>query len=257
MRTSRYRMRLMAAVLSIATLVIAGRVWLMPVALQAGSSIPAAQAQEAGLQAQSGITVLGDGAARSEPDLFTVRFSVQMSAKTPREALFQAREASERLLQLMRDRGVPDSDIQTSGLSVFPVHAAPREGTPDPGAIAGYRGHAVVTLQVEDPRKLSMLLDAALQGGATAVQGISYGLRDDSALRRQALQAALSGARPKAEAVAAAAGLTITGVRAVIEQPVGPPRPFGGGGLGGSVDGIAPGELTVVVRVQVTYDVQR
>ena len=80
-------------------------------------------------------------------------------------------------------------------------------------------------------------LTAALQAGLTSVQGISHGLWDESDLRRQALHAALSDARPKAEAVAAAAGLTVTGVRTVVEEPLDPPRSLCRGGLDGGLDG--------------------
>lgn len=256
MRPLFHRSRLAAGALAVTAVAAAGMVWLSPGTLRAGGAAPPVQSQEAVQVQRTGITVLGDGVARAEPDIFNVRFGIQTTAKSPAEALFQAREATERLTQLLRDRDVPERDLQTSGLTVFPIQAPPRNGSPEPGAITGYQGNATVTLQVDDPRKLNALLNAALQAGVTSVHGISYGLRDDSALRRQALQAALSDARPKAEAVAAAAGLSVTGVRAVVEEPLGPPRPLGGGGLGGGVDGIAPGELAVVVRVHVTYDVR-
>jgi hypothetical protein len=79
-------------------------------------------------------------------------------------------------------------------------------------------------------------------------------VRDTSQLARQALQAAIRDSRPKAEAAAAAAGLTLGDVRAVVETPVGPPMARGqSGGAGG--EGIAPGETQVSARVLVTYNV--
>ncbi len=256
MHSLSHRARLVAGALAVTAVTLVGIVWLDPGALRAGGAAPPIQSQGATDVQRTGITVLGDGVASAEPDIFTVRFGIQTTAKSPAEALFQTQEAMAHLVQLLRDRGVPERDLQTSGLGVFPIQAPPRNGSSEPGAITAYQGNATVTLQVDDPRKLNAWLNAALQAGISSVHGISYGLREDSALRRQALQAALSNARPKAEAVAAAAGLTVTGVRAVVEEPVGPPRPLGGGGLGGSVDGIAAGELTVAVRVHVTYDVR-
>ena len=65
------------------------------------------------------------------------------------------------------------------------------------------------------------LLTAALDAGATTVQGLSYGLRDDHELRTQALRAALADAGPRASAAAAAAGLTLGGIRSIEELPAG------------------------------------
>jgi uncharacterized protein len=202
----------------------------------------------------TGITVVGDGVVRVQPDVATIRLGVQVTARTPAEALSQTRSATDRLLQLLRERGVPEGDIQTSGLNVWPIQAPSREGPPDPLAIAGYRGTATVVVQSQDVNRVGGLLDAAVQAGATSIQGLSYGVRDDAELRRQALVAAIQDARPKAEAAAAATGMTITGVRTIVEHSVGPPRMLG---LGGGGEGIAPGELNVVAQALVTYDVSR
>jgi hypothetical protein len=61
---------------------------------------------------------------------------------------------------------------------------------------------------------------------------------------------------PGSQVLPAAAGLTITGIRSVTEEAVGPPKGAAGfGGAGGP--GIAPGELGVSARAQVTFDVTR
>jgi uncharacterized protein YggE len=216
-----------------------------------------AQAQEARPPEAAGITVVGDGLVRAQPNTTTIRLGVEISARTPAEALGQARERAERVLQRLRERGIAEADLQTSGLNVFPIQGPGRDGPPDPSAITGYRGSAAVTAQVADVNQVGALLTAGIEAGATSVQGLSFGLRDDSALRRQALVAAIADARPRAEAAAEAAGLTITGVRAIVEVPVGPPRGAAGGLGGGGGEGIAPGELGVAVRAQVTFDVAR
>jgi uncharacterized protein YggE len=130
-----------------------------------------------------------------------------------------------------------------------------REGMAEPPPVTSYRGSSTLTVQVQDINRVAPLLDAAVQAGASAVQGLSFGLRDDTPQRRQALEAAIADARPRAEAAARAAGLTVTGVRAVVEQPINPPR-GGAGGFGGG-DGIATGEISVGARALVTFDVSR
>lgn len=235
-----------------------GVVLAMMATLWWGLGAPLAQAQEAQVPGVPGITVVGDGSATAQPDTTTIRLGVDVTAQTPAEALSRTRGGAEQVVQRLRERGVPEGDVQTSGLNVFPIQAPSRDGPPDPTAISGYRGNATITAQARDVSQVGALLDAAIQAGATSVQGLSFGIRDDSTLRRRAMTAAIAAARPQAEAAAAAAGLTITGVRAIVEIPFGVPAARGAGGLGGGAgEGIATGELSVAVRVQVTFDVAR
>jgi uncharacterized protein YggE len=220
-----------------------------------GAAQPA-QGQETRPPEVAGITVLGDGVARGAPDTTTLQLGVQSSARTAADALNQARDTTERVLQRLRDRGVPEANLQTSGLSVYPLQGPGKDGIPDPTAVTGYRGSAAITVQVKDVNQAGPLLTAALDAGANVVQGLQWGIGDDTQLRRQALAAAIADARPRAEEAATAAGLRIAGIRSIVEEPVGPPKgAYGLGGGGGP--GMAAGELGVAVRAQVTFDVAR
>jgi uncharacterized protein len=205
----------------------------------------------------AGITVVGDGIVKAQPDTTTLRLGVDVTTTTPAEALTQTRERADRVIARLRERGIPEADIQTSSFNVYPINSAPREpavGTPP--APTGYRGSATVTSLVADVSQVSALLSAAFDAGANTVQGLTFGIRDDSALRQQALQAAITAARPKAEAAASAAGLRLAGVRTVVEQSTGAPLPLGAQGLGGGGgEGTAPGQMAVAVRAEVTFNV--
>ena len=227
------------------------------VALLLTSSVAHAQETPAAPPSLPGITVVGDGVVQARPNTTSVNLGVQVTATTPAEALAQARQRTERVLQRLRELGVPESDLQTSGLTVNPNFGPGRDPTAQP-TVTGYNGSANVSVQVADVNRVGELLTAAVDAGANMVHGLSYGIRDDAALRRQAILAAIADARPKAEAVAQATGLTLGPVRAVVEVPLGgPPGLFRGGLGGGASEGLAPGELSVTARVHVTYDVTR
>jgi hypothetical protein len=212
-------------------------------ALRATENVPSA-----------GITVIGEGTVRARPDMITLRLGVETNAQTASVALSQTRAASERVLQKLRELGVPESDLQTIGLNVFRVHDGPvgPVGAAGPGqAPVTYRGWAGISATVGDVNRAGALLEAAMQAGATSLENMQFGLRDDAALRRQAVAAAITDARPQAEAMASAAGLKLGTVRAVTELVgTGPLRAKSGG----SAEGVAPGEMNVSVAVQVTYD---
>ena len=215
-----------------------------------GVSAPVGATEVAG----GGITVVGEGTVRARPDVITLRLGVETNAQTASAALSQARAASERVIQRLRELGVAEADLQTTGLNVFRIQDGPPMGGGmggAPNAPTTYRGWAGVSATVPDVAKAGTVLEAAMQSGATSLENMQFGLRDDAALRRQAVAAAIGDARPQAEAMASAAGLRLGAVRAVTELVgTGPLRRKGGG----AAEGITPGELNVTVSVQVTYD---
>jgi uncharacterized protein YggE len=215
-----------------------------------------AGAQEMPVPATMGITTVGDGVATATPDTTTINLGVQVNGATPSEALSQTRQVTERVLQRLRAMGIPETDLQTSGFNVYPIEGRPPDGSSDPLRVSGYRGNASLTAKVADVNRAGAVLDAGIQAGATSVGGLSFGIADESQLRARALVAAIGDATKKAEAAAGAAGMKITGIRAIVELTQG--LPFRGTGLGGGGgEGIAPGQLTINSRVQVTFDVSR
>ena len=203
---------------------------LLPV--QAASESPLAQT--AAPVTQSGITVTGDGVVSARPDVVILRMSVTTSGASPSAAVREAQQVSDRVVQRLRELGVAEADIQVNDLDVT---AEQELSDPDDcrlctGPAMSSRGtprqltmladaHAEITARLNgapDSARIQQVLDAVVQAGVTSVAGLTFDVRDTSALHRQALAAAIQDARAKAEAIAAAAGLKLGSVRAVTEQ---------------------------------------
>src|SRR5688572_16110674 len=144
-------------------------------AQESGASRPAAG------EAPRSIAVLGEGVAHVRPDAITLRLGVEVLAQSPAAALARARENSERVLQRLRELGVAEADLQTTGFNVFRIRDGP---PPSPGQQqpSSYRGYASIGVKVGDVGRAGTILEAAMQAGATALEGLHYGLRDDSQL---------------------------------------------------------------------------
>jgi len=76
----------------------------------------------------------------------------------------------------------------------------------------------VVQVTLDDLAKIGTVIDSATLAGANHVQGIQFTLRDQDAVRAEALRQAASRARAEAELLAAALGLKVVRAASVEES---------------------------------------
>lgn len=206
-------------------------------------------AQDPGVAAR-GIVVVGEGEAKLAPDVAFVSVGVQTRAQTAKEAQQQNNATMSALLAAVKALGIPEKDIQTSGISLWPV-------TQRDNQVSGYQATNTVTVRVADVGQAGAVLDAAVGAGANTAGSLRFGLQDPDKARQQALEAATKDARAKADVLAKAAGLQITGVESVVELESSRPMPVAARALEAAQDSvpmpIEPGEVTVVARLRITY----
>jgi len=209
-----------------------------------------------------GLTVVGEGTAKADPDLAYVTVGVQTRAKTAQDAQAQNTQQMNAVLNAVKALGVADADLRTTGMSLQPSYAPP----PQPNAanqIDGYTAINTVTITVQDVSKVGAILDAATGAGANQNGGIQFALKNDAAARGQALGEAVRTARARADAIAAAAGVKITGIVSITDlssgaQPVPPPRALSVAAEAAPAAPVPvqPGQLNLNARVQVVFSVQ-
>jgi uncharacterized protein YggE len=200
------------------------------------------------------ITVVGEGSASARPDQATIQVGVQVTRPTAVEALAEASRATEAVLAKLDELGIGRANVQTSGIGLFPV----QEGNPKaPGAepsLTGYRAFNQLTVLVRDLDRVGTILDGVVAAGANQVTGVRLGLSDDAPLRERAIQAAITTARPRADAMASGLRLKTDQVVSIREEGIfGPISAVEQGGKGGDGVPIEAGQLAVRVRIQVTF----
>ena len=109
-----------------------------------------------------------------------------------------------------------------------------------------------------DLDRTGAVIDAALTAGADHVAGIYFSLSDDSSVRAEALRRAVADVRRRAEALAEAVCLTISGIEAIREA--GPEVPYRSDPLVLMQESAArydttpePGELVVDARIMAAF----
>lgn len=165
------------------------------------------------------IVVSGTGRVVVEPDIAELRLGVAISRDSVADARSEAARTMTAILAAVRAAGVAERDVRTTLLAVQPRYDY-REGKSP--TLAGYELSNVVEVTVRDLATLGEVVDGALRAGATSMDGLSFHLDDPTEPERTARTAAVAVARARAEVLAAAAGVTISGVSDIVEGAASP-----------------------------------
>ena len=202
------------------------------------------------------ISVSGIGRVTTVPDVADVRVGVMVTRVKVRDAQAAAATAMQAVIAALRKAGIDDKDIQTTSLSLQPVYDYSSNGNAP--RLTGYQIVNAVQATVRKLDTISDVIDGALSAGATTLDGITFRVDDPTGAEAQARDAAMKDARAKADALAKAAGVSITGVASISEQSGSVPVPMPYYASGAAADKaastpIAVGTNEVDVSVGVVY----
>lgn len=179
-------------------------------------------------EAPARITITGAGLAAAAPDLVTVTIGVETRAETAEAALAENNAKARALADAARAAGVAARDVQTSGLSLFPIYerrGASLAGGDGPPKLTGFQVGNALRLRLRDMATVGETLTALVAAGANQMRGIAFSIDDDQALRDEARRAAVADARRKAALYAEAAGVTLGPILSISETgAAGAPR---------------------------------
>ncbi|MEP7157844.1 MAG: SIMPL domain-containing protein [Chloroflexota bacterium] len=201
------------------------------------------------------IVVSGTGRVAVQPDIADLRLGVSVARLTVDEARNDAASTMAAILAALDSAGIAKKDVRTSLLSLQPRYEY-RDNQPP--RLSGYELANVVEVTVRDLARIADAIDGALKAGATSMDGLTFRLADPAPAEREARKLAMAQARSRADVLAEAAGVTITGVQSVVEDGANqPPHPFAKAErMMLAADASTPvesGSLEISVRVTVAY----
>ena len=83
--------------------------------------------------------------------------------------------------------------------------------------ISAYNANSTLAIRLTDMTIVGQVIDLAFGAGANTLNGIDFSASDTDEARASALKSAVADARAKADILAEASGLTITGINAITE----------------------------------------
>lgn len=160
------------------------------------------------------IRVSGKGMIRLKPD--TVRVTMTLEGMEPDYAAALKRSASdtERLRSAVQKAGFSREDLQTLNFHVQTEYEGYQEDGVYRQRLVGYRFRHELLIEFPwDNDRLGEVLSALSDNALTPEIRIAYTVKDREAAKNQLLRAAVADAKAKAEALAAAAGVKLSGIR--------------------------------------------
>ena len=192
-----------------------------------------------------------------KPDQAVVRIGVVTQASTADAAASQnATQLTTLLAQLKKELG-SNGELSTSGYSLTPNYRYPTPPANGSPTISGYTASNTVQATTRDLPSVGRLIDAATRAGANHVEGIQFMLRDEQPARAQALKEAAQAARANGEAMAAALGVRVVGLRSAetaLIEPIRPRMAMAEAAMRAPTP-IEPGTVDIRATVTVTLDV--
>lgn len=226
------------------------------------AEFPSAPWQLTGLteQPENLISLTGTGTVKVEPNLAVIYLGVETRAPSAGEAQRLNAEQMAGVIAALREAGVGEEDMKTTGFTLTPItkHLG-EEGVVE---ILGYICRNSLTAQLSDIEAVGSILDLAVAAGANQVSAVYFTVSEDlrKTLQDQATALAMEDAEAKAQLIAEAAGVELIGpssislsvgyaaeyraLEAAVPTPTPAPTP------------ILPGEVEVTVTVYVTYAFQ-
>lgn len=166
--------------------------------------------------AETRISVSGTGETRISADTAVISLGVNARDKNVLKAQQKVNEAIAAIHKALIEQGIPEEDITTDYMNISPVY----DYSFDFARLTAYSANTTLAIRVSDTEKVGALIDAAFAAGANDLNGITFSASDTRDAKNEAIKIAVEDAKQKAEVLAEAAGLKISGIETVSEGGV-------------------------------------
>lgn len=223
------------------------------------------------------ISVGGEGEAFAVPDVAEVSFSIVEEGKDAATARKLVDDKMKAVHAFLKDSGVEDKDIKTTGYNLNPKYewsqtsaiapcfsgyCPPREGKQ---VLVGYEVTQSVGLRIKKLDDAGLILGGLTDKGASYVSGLTFKVDDEDGVKADARQRAITQAKTKAEVLAKELGVKIVRITSFNEGGNYPMYNYAKGsdmmalsavGGGSEAANIPIGENKFVSNVTITYEVR-
>jgi len=214
-------------------------------------------------QQNLGLWVSAIGKTTGTPDIVLLTLGIESQQSTVAQAQKEAIDAMSGIMQVLKDSGIPDKDIQTSQYNIQQITRWDEKQSLY--VVVGYRVSNTVTCKIRDITKAGTIIDkAAVAGGdLIRINGIDFTVDDPTPFYKIAREKAVQYAMEKAKQVSQASGTKLGKVLYVSEDTSYTPPMVGNYAMKSSVmdagarapTPISAGELEFQVNITMVYEI--
>ena len=166
--------------------------------------------------AETEITANGTGEVRVSADTAVISLGVNARDKDVLKAQQKANETIAAIREARVKQGVKEEHINTDFINIYAIY----DYKEDQEQIVAYNANSTLAIKVTEMESVGSLIDICFAAGANTLNGISFSASDTEEAKAAAMKKAVEDAKKKAEILAEASGLKITGVRVITEGGV-------------------------------------
>lgn len=221
------------------------------------------------IQKRRTVTVQGHADIFVAPDVCLITFSREtIDMKSVSIAFTENGRIVKEMTTIVNDAGIEEKDIQTTNLAIGPMYRYDHVDGQQKKVFEGYRVTQDMTVKVRDMSKISSLLDACINAGATEVKNVQFTVENprkySEAVRVEALEQALKKATKICEATGMTLGQPITITEIETDGPQEHQQPYAKmmrmeasvamDSGGGDATSVAKGEIKLTHTVHIVYE---
>ena len=181
--------------------------WLVTLMMVLGTAAASAEVK---------ITVSGTGETLVSADTAVITLGVNARDKDVQKAQQKVNETVAAIRRALMDLKVAEENITTDFINLYVIY----DDMNDQEKVVAYHADSTLAIKVTDMDLVGTLIDAAFAAGANTLNGISFSASGTEEAEAASLRAAVANARAKADVLAEASGLKITGIDQISDSGV-------------------------------------
>lgn len=215
------------------------------------------------------ISVAGKGEVIIKPDIATVSFSILEDNLDVSKATEAVNKKMDTAINSLKDMGVEEKDIKTTGYSIYPRYNYPKVYSsyyPDGGRVlAGYEVSQTVEIKIRNLDKAGSIISKLGELKVSNLNGLNFMVDKEDELKKDARNEAIKEARMEANKLASALGVRLGSVVGFTEDGRYPVYPMYeksvmnqslGMGSAGSDAVLPTGETKIISNVTIVYEIR-
>ena len=203
-------------------------------------------------QIQPTVSLSGEGKIIAVPDEVTIRMGVQTEGKDAKTVKSENDASVDKVLDYLLKMNIPQNQVQTEYVNLNKNYDYNTK-------TYNYKANQTISVKLKDLSKYDKVMSGLVSSGINTINGVEFSSSKMEAYEAQARKKAVADAKEKAKEYAGVLGQNIGKALMIAEQGTSAPQPqpmykVAMAEMDSTQRTLAPGELTITSKIQVSFE---